>query len=175
MASECSFEGNADLYGLGIRIELYIQLVTTVFVAGFLPTSNYSAFFKNTYASLLGSTWVIILKESASRDIRGVEVALFSWLSLFQLGGLLMLMSSPQFIDSMAAFLVWTIIPTLMQVMATSYWLWYFFRGLDVLPKSDCMDEYMFFFTKVSLYHWFRTLSKVTAIFGFVVSVYGKL
>jgi hypothetical protein len=73
----CGFDGNPDLYGFGIRQSLYIQLPTVAVVASFLPRSGYKSFFTNTNLSLFLSSWIIMLKVSSLRDIRGVELVTF--------------------------------------------------------------------------------------------------
>lgn len=156
MDEDCGFQGNGDLYGLGVRLGLYIQLVTVALVSSFLPRSPYLGFFKNTNLSLFASTWIIILKESILRDIRGVEINIFNLLTVLQLA-VLGLLAMRGRISIGPKFLLGTIC---VQLVTVSYWLWFFWRGLDVLPRSTCPDEYAFIFAKVSLYHWFRTLSK---------------
>jgi hypothetical protein len=41
-------------------------------------------------------------------------------------------------------------------LLALTTWFW--FHGMDTLPRS-CRDDYAFFFKKVSIWHWFRKLS----------------
>jgi hypothetical protein len=55
--------------------------------------------------------------------------------------------------------------------MATaSYWLWFYWAGLDALPSSGCLENYTFFFARVDLYGWCRTVCKVFTIVYLVLS-----
>src|SRR5690554_6146272 len=74
MNEACGYQGNGDLYGLGIRVGLYIQLLTICMVSSVLPKSLHSSYFINTNISLFASTWIIIIKESILRNIAGVEI-----------------------------------------------------------------------------------------------------
>ncbi|KNB04388.1 hypothetical protein FOXG_19281 [Fusarium oxysporum f. sp. lycopersici 4287] len=94
MADNCGFNGNPDLYGLGIRLSLYIQLLTMALVATFIPQSMYYSFFANTNLSLFVSSWIIILKLSSSREIRGVELGIFPVLIGSAYAGVIILLSN---------------------------------------------------------------------------------
>ncbi|KNB04385.1 hypothetical protein FOXG_19281 [Fusarium oxysporum f. sp. lycopersici 4287] len=158
MADNCGFNGNPDLYGLGIRLSLYIQLLTMALVATFIPQSMYYSFFANTNLSLFVSSWIIILKLSSSREIRGVELGIFPVLIGSAYAGVIILLSnwhSTKF----------QVRSKLTVVAAISYWLWFSWSGLDVLPSSGCAQDYVFVFAKVDLYGWFRTAMKV----GYIV------
>ncbi|KAJ0130951.1 High-affinity glucose transporter ght2 [Fusarium oxysporum f. sp. albedinis] len=169
MDGNCGFQGNGDLYGLGVRLGLYIQLLTIGVVSSLLPKSLYSSYFINTNISLFASTWIIIIKESALRDISGVEINIFSILAATQLGATILLVQR-----HMAMLPAISMASILINILTSGYWTWFFWRGLDVLPRSACPDEYAFFFARVSLYDWFRTLSKVFSVIALVSAVYGE-
>lgn len=40
---------------------------------------------------------------------------------------------------------------------------YFWWRGMDLLPRS-CPDDKAFFFTKVSIWGWFRSLNKASAV-----------
>lgn len=44
--------------------------------------------------------------------------------------------------------------------ISAGYGLWYAFSGVDKLCRSTCANE-VFFFAKVNLYDWYRTLLKI--------------
>ncbi|KAH7305413.1 hypothetical protein B0I35DRAFT_111680 [Stachybotrys elegans] len=170
MDEDCGLQGNGDLFGLGVRLGLYIQLLTSGMVSSLLPKSLHSSYFINTNISLFASTWIIIIKESILRDLPAVEINVFSVLALTQIGAIMVLVSRHL---TMIPAISLAAIPA--QILLSAYWTWFFWRGLDVLPRSACPDEYAFFFARVSLYHWFRTLSKVGYIILLVLVFYGCL
>ena len=38
MEDTCGFEGNADTYGLGVRLGIYLSWTSTIIASGWLPT-----------------------------------------------------------------------------------------------------------------------------------------
>ena len=169
MTDHCGFSGNPDLYGLGIRLSLYIQSLTVAIVATFISQSKYNSFLSNTNLSLFISSWVIILKVSISREARAVELGIFPVLIGSAYAAVAILLknwNTPKFL--------WG--STLTTLGTASYWLWFFWSGLDVLPTSGCSRDYAFFFAKVDLYGWYRTLLKVAFIIQLAVyTLFGML
>lgn len=53
----------------------------------------------------------------------------------------------------------------IVELILLFYSVWFWFVGLDRLPHSAECTAYAFFFAKVDLYGWFRTLGKVYIIF----------
>lgn len=44
------------------------------------------------------------------------------------------------------------------------YILWFLFTGMDGLKRRECGEDYAFFFARVGLFGWFRTLLKVMTL-----------
>lgn len=163
MADECGFDGNPDLYGLGIRISLYIQLLTMGLVP-MLDIPKYSRFFMSTGLCLFAATWIVILKESAARTTKGVELYFFSWLNLTQIIIICFLpLTTLTFRQMMNPrnMIIMNLVIGIVIAFITCYYTWFFWRGLDVLDRSGCENDYAFFFSKVPVYGWLRTLQKV--------------
>lgn len=158
---QCAIKGNADLYGLGIRLSIYIQYLTILVAA----VSGRRLYSKIRTAVLIYAVAILIVvfRNSISGDINALEVPIIQLLVLVQLSAVL-----PT---------VWVISPVgwliyLALAANSAYFVWYWFRGLDNLKRSACADEYAWFFAKVSLYHWYRTFNKVFACFGIIGVLY---
>jgi hypothetical protein len=163
MADECGFDGDPDLYGLGIRVSLYIQLLTMCLIP-MLGIPKYSRFFTSTGLCLFAATWIVILKESAARTTKGVELYFFSWLNLSQIIVVSILPMTSFDLRQMANaknMMNMNLALTTILAFITSYYTWFFWRGLDVLDRSGCENDYAFFFSKAPVYGWLRTLQKV--------------
>ncbi|SPO02386.1 uncharacterized protein DNG_05059 [Cephalotrichum gorgonifer] len=169
----CSFEGNADLYGLGIRVGVYLQTISLVMASIFGQTATLN---KMNYACGIfqfALTVGLCILSTSSSEFRSVEAALVVLLALcssFQ---------APSFADSIIMRRPWTlkkvqawvqdaglpIFRVLVEFALILYSVWFWFRGLDVLSHSDTCTAYAFFFSRVDLYGWFRTLGKVYIIY----------
>jgi predicted histidine transporter YuiF (NhaC family) len=146
----CGFEGNTDFYGFGIRLGLYFQLFSTISVT-LLGKESYSKYYRLSNIAMLLSIIIVVLKQSVNRSVMGVEVAFISWI----ISTTLMSVST----SKLDKFYVCVYVA--IGCMYSVYMAWFYYHGLDLLPKSTCADEYEFFFSKVSLWHWYRTFNKV--------------
>ncbi|TID13969.1 hypothetical protein E2P81_ATG07036 [Venturia nashicola] len=157
----CAIDGTSDLYGLGIRLSIYVQYLTILVAA----VSGRRLYSKIRTAVLIYAVaiLVVVFRNSISGKLYALEVPIIQLLVLVQLSAVL-----PT---------VWVISPVgwliYMALAANSaYFVWYWFRGLDKLKRSNCADEYAWFFAKVSLYQWYRTFNKVFACFGIIGVLY---
>ncbi|KAE9988205.1 hypothetical protein EG328_000161 [Venturia inaequalis] len=133
----CAIKGNADLYGLGIRLSIYVQYLTILVAA----VSGRRLYSKIRTAVLIYAVAILIVvfRNSISGKINALEVPIIQLLVLVQLSAVL-----PT---------VWVISPVgwliyLALAANSAYFVWYWFRGLDKLMKSECADEYAWFFAK---------------------------
>ncbi|KAK3358162.1 hypothetical protein B0T25DRAFT_580084 [Lasiosphaeria hispida] len=145
----CGFQGNNDLYGLGLRLGLYFNFLSTL-TARFLLNQE----FKYQQGSILAycaATFIAIAREAGLGTVHASEVYIVASL----LG--------PQFRPASQATLR-GVRPAVMQavmIAANIFIGWFWFHGLDALPRVPCDDEWGFFFAKISLRGGFRTFSKV--------------
>ncbi|QDS71358.1 hypothetical protein FKW77_002446 [Venturia effusa] len=158
---QCAIQGKADLYGLGIRLSIYVQYLTILVAA----VSGRQLYSKIRTAVLIYAVAILIVvfRNSVSGDIFALEVPIIQLLVLVQLSAVL----PTVWVNTPIGWLIY-----LALAANSGYFVWYWFRGLDKLNKSACADEYAWFFAKVSLYHWYRTFNKVFACFGIVGVLY---
>lgn len=171
------FEGQSDLYGLGVRISLYVQLATMLSIP-MLGLPRYNSFFVRSSFFLFVATWIVIVQQSAISRMRGSEIYFFSWLTLSQAVAIVFLqfntfssvaemrkmLDGNRMLKINACFLI-------ILALVACYYTWFFWKGLDILPGSECGRDYAFFFSKASIYGWLRTLQKVT--WGFLMATSG--
>jgi hypothetical protein len=158
----CPVQGSPDLYGLGIRIGLYLQIVTAQ-VSGL--TSQYLEVDDNighAVVVFILATGIVLFRQILRREIEAVEVFPILSLLIIQLAACRV----PFWKKPMTIFIY---MGETVCLLALTTWFW--FHGMDMLPKS-CPDDYAFFFAKVSIWHWFRKFSQaatvMSAIGGFV-------
>ncbi|KAL7950048.1 hypothetical protein V8C42DRAFT_309330 [Trichoderma barbatum] len=161
----CPVEGNPDLYGLGIRIGIYIQMMT-VQLSGLASAvfRTEDSLGQGTIIFVLAAGIVLIRLLQAAQEIQPVEVFPILTLLLAQVG----VCRVPYWKGQTTALIYMFEVGGLIALFA-----WFWWHGMDTLPRA-CPDDKAFFFAKVSIWHWFRTLNKVGSVFaiiGGVVSV----
>lgn len=156
----CGFQGNSDLYGLGVRLGIYFQVFALI-LASFLGSMKRLRAFHLSNAALGIATFIVLINESVKKDIKGVEVATFTWTMV----SLLVSMNY----SAAGLGLGPLVVVRLSAATLVIYLTWFWYHGLDVLPRTDCRDEFVFCFAKVSLWHKYRTFSKVV----FTISALG--
>ncbi|KJZ72428.1 hypothetical protein HIM_08231 [Hirsutella minnesotensis 3608] len=167
----CPVQGNSDLYGLGIRLGLYIQMIT-VQLSGML-----SVYFRvddhigqGTIIFVLSTSIVLVRLINASiglasqtdpNGLQGAPDPPIEAVEVFPVMTLLMIQLGVCRVSrrNMTAMLIWMI----ELVGLTALFNYYWWRGMDLLPRS-CPDDKAFFFAKVSIWGWFRSFNKASAV-----------
>ncbi|KAI0382807.1 hypothetical protein F5Y04DRAFT_279582 [Hypomontagnella monticulosa] len=150
----CPIDGNSDLYGLGVRLGLYLQFIALVLARPSVKLA-FKAINSSTIAFILAN-FIVLVRETTSRTLRAPEACLLFFLLVPQLAVNVIstdVINGSINLRGVVAILLWAAF--------VFYFNWFWWVGLDVLPMSGCEDEYGFFFTKVSLRGWFRTFNKV--------------
>lgn len=163
-APACSpISGNQDMYNLGIRIGIYLQLLSTAFVDCFGQPDDAAAlgptnlwFLIALFVALVSATWA-----NAAGGLQVVQqyiiIALGNGISLTLLNGTLRLYPEELAEGSLAAlsrFVIWG----LWKVYTADFW----WRTVGTMPPSpDGCPAFGRFFEAVELTGWFRTLHKV--------------
>jgi hypothetical protein len=69
----CSFEGNSDLYGLGIRLGVYLQLLSTLLANGFL-SNELREDARNTNAIIMIAVFAGMASATINNQTNGIEI-----------------------------------------------------------------------------------------------------
>lgn len=158
---QCPIQGQPDLYGLGIRLGIYIQMLA-VQISGLLSLvlrqDDYLGEGVVIFILAVGS---VLVKLIVNKGISAVEAAPMLALLLAQVG-------SCRFIAKMG--IVLGIIYAVEFCGLSALFVWFWWYGMDVLGHSPCPDDKVFFFAKVSLWGWFRTMNKVFAVITALVA-----
>jgi hypothetical protein len=145
----CSITGNTDLYGLGIRLSIYLQWCSMLLTNVYIPTEV--QFFRGLNLLFQIAVFSALLMLGRSGQLRAVEPVIIFWL----LFGTLSTFSTSA-LDPFSSFGYCSL---LFYSAVIGYGCWFWFSGLDRMLSSDCRTTA--FFGHVSLSGWFRTLNKV--------------
>jgi hypothetical protein len=157
----CPVHGNGDLYGLGIRIGLYLQTFTAQISGITSQLLEVDDNIGRAVVIFILATGTVLFRLILRREIEAVEVFPILSLLLVQL-----IVCRVPFWKQPATIFLYA--GEMVGLVALSTWFW--FRGMDTLPRS-CIDDYAFFFAKVSIWHWFRKLNKALDIISVVCVV----
>ncbi|KAH0610067.1 uncharacterized protein H6S33_012613 [Morchella sextelata] len=173
--NECGFSGDDNTYGLGIRIGVYLQWVTSAVAYGFLPTEAQSVRGVNNCfqaAMFAGLLFITITKGS---DLYAVEAYM---MLIFCMGGVCSgdakedggIFKAKKFAYHKASN-IGGLIRFVLSTGFCVYGLWFFFTGMDHMKHPGC-STWAYFFAKVNLYTWLRTFMKaVFVLMGIIHSM----
>lgn len=171
---QCGFEGDSDLYGLGIRLGIYMQWLTS-----FAPTTDLQKFavFRETYSIFVFAIFIAILVLTAEK--RPTHTAEMLVLAYIIFGGVFITVpadlrkknSTLLERKGFMACLRHGIILNLFGCAVAGYFIWFWHRGMrgGNFLATPC-GSHAFLFAKVSLSnrHVTRTLSCASAAFLFL-------
>ncbi|KAK0745829.1 hypothetical protein B0T18DRAFT_410248 [Schizothecium vesticola] len=160
--SICGLDGNPDLTGLGVRSAFYLQTISFAIAGEFLDSE--AGYLHSSAIGLLLAIIVALLRETIRGTLLAPEVSVVMWLFSLQLFA--------SFKTARKSALLTLRLHQFLILAFIGYATWFWFKGLDILPQTAC-TEWAFFFAKVELRGWFRTLSKV--IWGMVCGFTGLI
>ncbi|KAF8466336.1 hypothetical protein BDZ91DRAFT_680976, partial [Kalaharituber pfeilii] len=167
--------GNQDMYGLGIRLGLYLHLI--IIALSDILDSN-----KNSLALTPNTLWFLIALFAAlltmlqNAETYAIEtyivISLGNGITSILLGGTIKidpLTLEEAYLTSFGRFMVWG----LWRVLSTLYW----WSAIDVSSKSDqsTCGNFVWFFLPVNLFGGFRTFHKVMNVFSWVGLIHSIL
>ncbi|KAJ6779851.1 hypothetical protein PWT90_00847 [Aphanocladium album] len=157
----CPIEGNPDLYGLGIRVGIYIQMLAVQISALLSMVLRQDDYIGEGVVIFILAVGSVLLKLIVHHEIAAVEAAPMIALLIAQVGVC-------RSVSRMG--IVLNVIFAVEFCGLSALFVWFWWHGMDVLGRSPCPDDKVFFFVKVSLWGWFRTMNKVFTIITAIVA-----
>ncbi|KAI4869538.1 hypothetical protein F4820DRAFT_13300 [Hypoxylon rubiginosum] len=176
MDSLCEFEGNSDMYGLGVRIGCYLQWSTSIFAENLYGPAVESCRDANTtfqFAMLAGLVLSTGNPKENAVALEGYIALLFCFASVWIAS--LQVLPAPK--SDHADPLPWLNTKRamrgagdmLLNAAICSYGIYLLYVGFDQLQRTTC-PETVFFFGSVELFGWFRIFLKVVLIISLIGS-----
>ncbi|KAI2615695.1 hypothetical protein GGR54DRAFT_265220 [Hypoxylon sp. NC1633] len=149
----CGFEGNPDLYGLGIRLGIYLQWIAT-FIANMFPQvqKEIGGLVDTNTIFLLAIfiATVVISSEPIDDGPHTVEILVLLYIFFGTVYSVLLFSSvrASRFGHYQYSVLGLCFRLTLVAAMS-AYSVWYWFRGVELFSRTDC-GTYAFLFAQGS-------------------------
>ncbi|KAF2457345.1 hypothetical protein BDY21DRAFT_345617 [Lineolata rhizophorae] len=160
--SECTIQGDPDVFGIGVRVSLYLQWGSSIIFLAFSPEQ--ASIPRTTMAATTAALYINTFVAAAHGNLIAIE-----WLVLFYLTFSLSLLNLPV---SRAGLQKHGGTIALMSFLWGIYYVvspWMFFKGLDIAKEPGC-DVKIVIFVPISIYaHGFRTAFKVLSIFDAIL------
>jgi len=168
---ECVFEGNSDLYGLGIRIGIYLQWISGLLANCFHADSVRDMLATNTIFLIALFTALAII--STEDTVLAAEVTIllqFCFGFVFTVSSTWGWRVSARQLNSAKEFgnpvyfpLLGSAIRLCLTTSICAYNVWFWFVGLGKLSKAAC-DPVGFLFAPVDLLRHARVFFKITSV-----------
>lgn len=166
----CSYQGNSDLYGVGVRVGLYAQWVATLLSTVFEPRSE--AGLRTTNLIIQFAVFIGLCTESArATTTTTTPHPSAAVITQFLLCGSLSSVTGDgvshlRSLSGAARLLFYTAL--------SAYGCWFWFVSVDVMGVDDgggggCRE--VAFFGRTTFEGWFRVLGKVLSVLGLVTCV----
>ena len=165
IGDNCPVQGNPDLYGLGIRIGLYLQIFTAQISGLASHVLEVDDNIGHGVVVFILATGAVLFRLILKQQIEAVEVFPILSLLVVQLGACRV----PFWKKPMTVAIY---LGEVICLLSLTTWFW--FHGMDTLPRS-CRDDYAFFFKRVSIWHWFRKFSQAGTVMAVLAGGGGAL
>ncbi|KAF8243156.1 hypothetical protein K440DRAFT_664290 [Wilcoxina mikolae CBS 423.85] len=175
---KCGFQGNSDMYGLGIRCGVYIQAFATTLSGAYRQESARGISFANgffQFAMFVALVYMTVIDNNLE-VVEAAIVILFTFCSVSISNPEDEAFQKPDNYDfpGIRNWLSHSFVPfgkMVTDLALNLYWTWFWFVGIERLTLSPCTG-YGFFFAKVSLFGWFRMLASIITIIVVVLDIF---
>lgn len=175
----CGFTGDDNTYGLGIRLGVYFQWITSSLAYNFVPEEAATMRGVNNCFQASVFAGLLFVTKTRGSDLYAVEAFI---MLTFCMGGVCSgdtpteggERSKPKRYAYHGASSIGWILRGLLAIGFCAYGVWFTFKGMDNMQHPPC-STYAFFLAKVNLYNWFRTFLKASFTIGAVSYAIGIL
>lgn len=167
--SGCLIPGDADLFGVGIRIGLYFQIFSNFVIALVHPREAYDTFLPNLFF-FVGILIALIYIAAQNSSPPGALIAC-TWFPPMMFTAFAPAMTAigenSKRLYMMFRLLAYHIV--VLSYLCINMWFW--FKEVDAVDAQQCMAPRVFFFGNLSAYSGVRILFRLLSVLGAVITV----
>jgi hypothetical protein len=168
---QCGFVGNNDIYGIGIRIGIYAQILAVWFANYFLFSE--AQILRDAVSVFSVAILVVSLIFAADpSDVYAVEgfilLQILAWSCMMGVRA----KSSYSKGTFSRGSLLRRVVCDVMNLMSVCLQVWFWWSGLDRMKKTPCGTWLMMYVVKTSMFGWARKVMMAMSLFMLVCTVY---
>jgi hypothetical protein len=169
--STCGFEGNNEIYGIGIRIGIYSQILAVWFANYFLFSEAHVLRDSLSIFSVALLIFTLIYSTNPS-DIYAIEA--FVLLQILPWSCMMGVRAKSSY--SKACFsresLIRKAVYEVVNLVNVCLHVWFWWAGVGKMKKTPCGTWVMMYVAKTSLYGWARKVMMAMSLFVLCCTVY---
>jgi hypothetical protein len=167
----CGFEGNNDIYGIGIRIGIYAQILA-VWFANYFLFAEVQVLRDSVSIFSVAILIVALIYASNSSDVYAVEAfVLLQILAWSCMMGMRAKSSYSKATFSRGSFLR-RVVCEIVNLVNICLHVWFWWAGLDVMKKTPCGTWLMMYVVKTNLFGWARKVMMAMSLFVLLCTIY---
>ncbi len=160
---DCGFAGNSDIFGIGIRVGYYTQILAVWF-------SNYFYFREAKSLRAVNNLFLLaLIVVGFISFINAQSTYVVHAFLLLQIGVVIGLVGITETARYATKYRETSrerlLLRTTIMIFGALFNVYFWWRGLDVMLPTPC-GTYSFYFWKVGFYGWLRTAMKVQSLFA---------
>jgi hypothetical protein len=165
----CLIPGDEDLFGIGIRIGLYFQILSNFVIALLHPEEAYDTFLPNLFF-FTGIVVALVYTASQTSPPPGSLIAC-TWFPLMMFTSFAPAMTAtdenPKMINMLFRLLAYHVL--LLSFLCVNLWFW--FKEVDVVDPAQCMVPRVFFFANLSAHSGIRVLFRIFCVLATLLTL----
>jgi hypothetical protein len=169
--STCGFEGNNDIYGIGIRIGIYLQILAVWFANYFLFSETHVL--RDSVSIFSVALLIVRLIYSAHpSDVYAIEA--FVLLQVLAWSCMMGVRTKSSY--SKAFFsrenLIRKAVREIVNLVNVGLHVWFWWEGVSKMKETPCRTWVMMYVVKTSLYGWARKFMMAMSLFVLCCTMY---
>jgi hypothetical protein len=168
--TSCGFEGNNDIYGIGIRIGIYSQILA-VWFANYFLSSEAQALRDSVSIFGLAVLVVSLLFAIHPQNVFAVEgfimLQILAWSCLMAVHA----KSSYTAVNLRRRTVVRKVVNDCVNLCMVALHIWFWWKGLDQMKSTTCRT-WMMYVIRTDMYGWARSVMKAFSVFVGITTVY---
>jgi len=167
----CGFEGNNDIYGIGIRIGIYAQILA-VWFANYFLLSEAQVLRDSVSIFSVAILIVTLIYASNPADVYAVEAfVLLQILAWSCITGVRAKSSYSEATFSRGSFLR-RVVCEIVNLVNICLHVWFWWAGLDHMKETPCGTWLMMYVVKTDLFGWARKVTMAMSLFVLLCTIY---
>ncbi|KAF2713865.1 hypothetical protein K504DRAFT_462345 [Pleomassaria siparia CBS 279.74] len=166
----CGFTGNNDIYGIGIRIGIYTQIIAVWFANYFLLSE---AQVLRDSVSIFSVAVLVVSLMFAADPSAVYAVEAFILLQILAWSCMMAVHAKSSYASAIhfRATMFRKVVNDTINLCMVALHVWFWWKGMDEMKKTPC-GTYLMYVVKTDMFGWARLVMKIFSVFVLITTVY---